>query len=89
MPAAKKSGEPRKPTKENVNRLARMFYASRGHSVEEGYDFSAAHHPQEVEAWNMACASFKFIIGESPPLVDGEARLKEAFRKSSLFGEKK
>ena len=72
----------KKATKENTNALARALYAARGYKVEPGYDFSAAHHPQEVAAWNEACGAFKFITGQSLSPVDGEARLRERFAKT-------
>jgi hypothetical protein len=46
--------------KYKINVLARLFYASMGYSVEEGYDFSTARHPTEKMVWNMAKASYDY-----------------------------
>lgn len=69
----------KKPTKDNVNNLARKFYEAHGNRVPDGYDFSEAHHPQEVSMWNLACGAFAFITGSAPDMVDGRKRLEERF----------
>ncbi len=45
------------------NKLARMYYASQGYEVEEGYRFDRAHHPHERGMWNQAALAFEFIEG--------------------------
>jgi hypothetical protein len=52
-----------KRQKEKINSLARKFYSMHGYQVDEGYDFSEAHHPQEVGAWNMALVAYDHIKG--------------------------
>lgn len=61
--------KPRKAVKtdreivDRCNALARIFYQGHGCVVPEGYDFSAAAHPQERGMWNLAVAAFDFIEG--------------------------
>ncbi len=48
------------------NALAKLFYAGRGYAVEDGYRFDLAHHPQEQEAWDMACMAFELLLEVDP-----------------------
>lgn len=76
----------KKATKDNVNRVAALVY---GYQVPRGYDFSAAHHPQETRAWNLSCAIFKFITGESPEPIDEDEALAKKFREAFSVKEDK
>ncbi len=51
---------------DKCNALARQFYACRGYDVPEGYRFDQAHHPQEQEAWDMACLAFEELLQTDP-----------------------
>jgi hypothetical protein len=46
--------------KAEVNQLARLYYRMMGYTVEEGYDFSKAHHPTEKMVWQQAKISLEF-----------------------------
>lgn len=48
---------------DKCNALARLFYASLGYQVEEGYKFHEAHHPQERGMWNQAATACYFFTG--------------------------
>ena len=56
---------PRTPQEilDQTNRLSRDLYAIRGYLVPEGYEFHNATHPQEREAWAMACIAQYELTG--------------------------
>jgi hypothetical protein len=45
---------------EEINECARMLYELHGCEVEEGYDFSTAHHPQEKMMFAIAVKTANF-----------------------------
>lgn len=51
-----------------INNLAWLFYKMDGCNVEQGYDFSKAHHPSERNCWLKAETAYKFF---KPFLVRG------------------
>ena len=46
---------------ELANKLARLLYKLRGYEVKAGYDFSEAHHPHEIEAFDTAVVAINFL----------------------------
>jgi hypothetical protein len=46
-----------------INNLARAFYSLQGYTVEPGYKFHKAHHPQEILMWNMALLAYDTFKG--------------------------
>lgn len=48
---------------DDCNKLARLFYASLGYQVEDGYRFDQARHPQERGMWNQAVIAYDHIEG--------------------------
>jgi len=72
----------KKKTKEKLNKLASQFYSSFGYHTDAGYDFSEAHHPQEVNCWNMALLASDELKGTLYLLryyVDSSEALKRKF----------
>ena len=53
-----------------VNAIARIIYLSRGYIIPEGYDFSKAHHPMEMECWDAAISIWEELFGYSPDLYE-------------------
>lgn len=51
---------------DQTNQLARELYRIRGYQATEGYRFDRATHPQEVEAWQAACAA-QVMLTETDP----------------------
>lgn len=45
---------------DQLNECARIFYASLGYQVKEGYDFEHARHPTERSMFILAVKSFNF-----------------------------
>jgi hypothetical protein len=51
---------------EQTNELARQLYAIRGYTVESGYCFYEATHPDEVAAWEGARAAQLLLTDTDP-----------------------
>lgn len=47
--------------KNEVNRLAALFYQMSGRRFMPDHDFSASTHPEEYGLWNKACVAFAVI----------------------------
>lgn len=47
----------------DANELARLFYSSNGYTVEKGYQFNDASHPQEMGMWALAVIAYEHIEG--------------------------
>jgi hypothetical protein len=58
-----------------ANALAREFYGIRGYVVPEGYQFHAASHPHEREAWQLTIAAFEAL--ECTDLEDALTELED------------
>ncbi|MFG6101218.1 hypothetical protein U2F10_03125 [Leptothoe sp. EHU-05/26/07-4] len=66
MPYEESEFEEYKTSEEVVaegNYLAKLFYASMGCRVPEGYKFYEATHPQEIGCWNLAVIAYAHIEG--------------------------
>lgn len=50
--------------KRELNALAKLFYRMQGYQADDGYDFSAAHHPSERGCWNQAVIAWVFLKKE-------------------------
>ena len=48
--------------KTRINSLANLFYRLQGCCIDFSYDFSKAHHPQEVMCYEMAKVAHKFYF---------------------------
>ncbi|MCC5641085.1 hypothetical protein LC593_35750 [Nostoc sp. CHAB 5844] len=57
-----------------LNKLAREFYAQMGYVVNEGFDFSASHHPQERMCYRMAEIAHEEFMGDRPDYADEEEK---------------
>ena len=51
----------KKKDKDKLNALAGLFYRMNGYNIEQGYDFSIARHPQEIQMWEMAKVAFRVL----------------------------
>jgi hypothetical protein len=71
-----------KSQKKQLNKLAGLFYKLQGYEVNADYDFSEAHHPQEISCWNMALIAHDVLKGTflyEKNLVDPRERIMERF----------
>lgn len=55
-----------------VNRLAALFYKTKGNIVSEGKDFSVSQHPTEKECWNCAVIAHVFILNNPIKLANSD-----------------
>jgi hypothetical protein len=47
--------------KDQINKLAGLFYKSEGYIQDMDYDYSKAYHPQEKGMWNKALIAYCFF----------------------------